>query len=62
MASTKREPTVQEVQKILQLLKKEDPYKENGGLIYWDGTVTSEHNYAICRSSIRFEFLRVGEG
>lgn len=50
--TSKREPTVKDVQKILQLLEKEDPYKENGGLIYWDGTVTSEHNYAICRSAI----------
>lgn len=49
---SKRELTVKEVQKILQLLEKEDPYKENGGLIYWDGSVTSEHNYAICRSAI----------
>jgi hypothetical protein len=47
-----REPTAKEVQKILELLKKEDPYKENGGLIYRDGTVTSEHNYALCRSAI----------
>lgn len=50
--SSKREPTTKEMQKILQLLEKEDPYKENGGLVYWDGTVTSEHNYAICRSAI----------
>lgn len=50
--ASKREPTVKDVQKILDLLKKEDPYKENGGLIYWDGTVTSEHNYALCRSAI----------
>jgi hypothetical protein len=50
--ASKREPTVKDVQKILDLLKTEDPYKENGGLIYWDGTVTSEHNYAICRSAI----------
>ena len=49
---TSREPTAKEVQKILELLKKEDPYKENGGLIYRDGTVTSEHNYALCRSAI----------
>lgn len=49
---SKREPTIKEVNKILQLLEKEDPYKENGGLIYWGGGVTSEHNYAICRSAI----------
>lgn len=50
--TSKREPTVKEVQQILQLLEKEDPYKEQGGLIYRDGSVTSEHNYAICRSAV----------
>lgn len=50
--ASKRELTTKDVQKILDLLETEDPYKENGGLIYWDGTVTSEHNYALCRSAI----------
>lgn len=52
----KREPTKQEVQKILEILEEEDPSKEQGGFILWDesrgASVTSEHNYAICRSSI----------
>lgn len=50
--SRKREPTAAEAKKILTLLEKEDPFKENGGICYWDGTVTSEHNYALCRSAI----------
>jgi len=50
--SRKREPTAAEAKKILKLLEKEDPFKENGGVVYLDGTVTSEHNHALCRSAI----------
>jgi len=52
MFRRKREPTAAEVKKILKLLESEDPFKENGGICYLDGTVTSEHNYALCRSAI----------